>query len=99
MLFDVTSRLSFLFLLSFALLLTALVLMIFGSLWYVRYYGCGLVVPECLEGCRILDLGSGTGRDCFMLSQLVGEKGHLTGIDMTEDQVVQLSFFLSSGKM
>lgn len=53
----------------------------------VRYYGCGLVVPECLEGCRILDLGSGTGRDCYMLSQLVGEKGHVTGIDMTDGQL------------
>ncbi|XP_029949847.1 arsenite methyltransferase isoform X2 [Salarias fasciatus] len=52
-----------------------------------KYYGCGLVVPECLEGCRILDLGSGSGRDCYMLSQLVGEKGHVTGIDMTEDQL------------
>lgn len=52
-----------------------------------RYYGCGLVVPECLEGCRILDLGSGSGRDCYMLSQLVGERGHVTGIDMTEDQL------------
>ncbi|XP_056136667.1 arsenite methyltransferase [Lampris incognitus] len=52
-----------------------------------RYYGCGLVVPESLEGCRILDLGSGSGRDCFMLSQLVGERGHVTGIDMTEDQL------------
>lgn len=52
-----------------------------------RYYGCGLVVPECLEGCRILDLGSGSGRDVYMLSQLVGEKGHVTGIDMTEDQL------------
>ncbi|KAM9315127.1 arsenite methyltransferase [Pholidichthys leucotaenia] len=52
-----------------------------------RYYGCGLVVPECLEGCRILDLGSGSGRDCYMLSQLVGEKGHVTGIDMTEAQL------------
>lgn len=52
-----------------------------------RYYGCGLVVPESLEGCRILDLGSGSGRDCYMLSQLVGEKGHVTGIDMTEDQL------------
>ncbi|KAL6110484.1 as3mt [Pungitius sinensis] len=52
-----------------------------------RYYGCGLVVPECLEGCRVLDLGSGSGRDCYMLSQLVGEKGHVTGIDMTEDQL------------
>lgn len=56
-----------------------------------RYYGCGLVVPECLEGCRILDLGSGSGRDCYMLSQLVGEKGHVTGIDMTEDQVLCIS--------
>ncbi|XP_072319687.1 arsenite methyltransferase [Eucyclogobius newberryi] len=52
-----------------------------------RYYGCGLVVPESLEGCRILDLGSGSGRDCFMLSQLVGHKGHVTGIDMTEEQL------------
>ncbi|KAM7418685.1 hypothetical protein PAMA_016015 [Pampus argenteus] len=52
-----------------------------------RYYGCGLVVPECLEVCRILDLGSGSGRDCYMLSQLVGESGHVTGIDMTEDQL------------
>nr|XP_061791876.1 arsenite methyltransferase-like [Nerophis lumbriciformis] len=52
-----------------------------------RYYGCGLTVPECLEGCRILDLGCGSGRDCYMLSQLVGEAGHVTGIDMTEDQL------------
>ncbi|XP_051982019.1 arsenite methyltransferase [Xyrauchen texanus] len=52
-----------------------------------KYYGCGLVVPECLEGCRVLDLGCGSGRDCYMLSKLVGEKGHITGIDMTEDQL------------
>lgn len=52
-----------------------------------RYYGCGLVVPECLEGCKILDLGSGSGRDCYMLSQLVGEKGHVTGLDMTQEQL------------
>ncbi|XP_018766189.1 arsenite methyltransferase [Serinus canaria] len=52
-----------------------------------RYYGCGLVIPECLRSCRILDLGSGSGRDCYLLSQLVGEQGHVTGIDMTEGQV------------
>ncbi|NXY55948.1 AS3MT methyltransferase, partial [Callaeas wilsoni] len=52
-----------------------------------RYYGCGLVIPECLSSCRILDLGSGSGRDCYLLSQLVGEQGHVTGIDMTESQV------------
>lgn len=56
---------------------------------FLRYYGCGLVVPELLENCRILDLGCGSGRDCYMLSQLVGEKGHVTGIDMTEVQVTQ----------
>lgn len=59
------------------------------SVFILRYYGCGLVVPESLEGCRILDLGSGSGRDCYMLSQLVGENGHVTGIDMTDDQVHQ----------
>ncbi|KAM8924809.1 arsenite methyltransferase [Pelodytes ibericus] len=53
-----------------------------------RYYGCGLVVPECLENCHILDLGSGSGRDCFVLSKLVGEKGRVTGIDMTDEQVL-----------
>ncbi|XP_053439052.1 arsenite methyltransferase isoform X4 [Nycticebus coucang] len=53
----------------------------------LRYYGCGLVIPEHLENCWILDLGSGSGRDCYALSQLVGEKGHITGIDMTNDQV------------
>lgn len=53
----------------------------------LRYYGCGLVLPERLENCWILDLGSGSGRDCYALSQLVGEKGHVTGIDMTEGQV------------
>ncbi|XP_025966115.2 arsenite methyltransferase isoform X2 [Dromaius novaehollandiae] len=52
-----------------------------------RYYGCGLVLPERLESCCVLDLGSGSGRDCYLLSQLVGEKGHVTGIDMTAGQV------------
>ncbi|XP_021253762.1 arsenite methyltransferase isoform X2 [Numida meleagris] len=52
-----------------------------------RYYGCGLAIPECLASCRVLDLGSGSGRDCYVLSQLVGEQGHVTGIDMTKEQV------------
>nr|XP_048294973.1 arsenite methyltransferase isoform X2 [Myodes glareolus] len=59
-----------------------------------RYYGCGLVVPERLENCQILDLGCGSGRDCYMLSQLVGEKGHVTGIDMTKAQVEVAKTFL-----
>jgi SAM-dependent methyltransferase len=52
-----------------------------------RYYGCGLVLPEALEGCRILDLGCGTGRDCYLLAQLTGPNGHVVGVDMTEEQL------------
>jgi len=53
----------------------------------VRYYGCGLVLPEQLKGARILDLGSGAGRDVYALAALVGEKGEVVGVDMTEEQL------------
>ena len=47
-----------------------------------------MILPEVLEEKSILDLGCGAGRDCYMLSKLVGEKGSVTGIDMTEEQVL-----------
>lgn len=53
----------------------------------MRYYGCGLVSPEQLKGMHILDLGSGSGRDCYALAQLVGEQGSVTGVDMTDEQL------------
>ena len=31
-----------------------------------KYYGCGIVVPAALQGCRVLDLGSGSGRDVYI---------------------------------
>ncbi len=52
-----------------------------------RYYGCGLVCPPLLEGCRVLDLGCGTGRDVYALAQLVGKTGEVIGVDMTEGQL------------
>ncbi|NNU14753.1 methyltransferase domain-containing protein [Parvularcula sp. ZS-1/3] len=52
-----------------------------------RYYGCGLVAPECLEGAAILDLGSGSGQDAYVLSQLVGPKGRIVGVDATPEQL------------
>jgi ubiquinone/menaquinone biosynthesis C-methylase UbiE len=52
-----------------------------------KYYGCGLVAPAALEGRRILDLGSGSGRDAFMLAQLVGPEGEIVGVDMTDEQL------------
>lgn len=52
-----------------------------------RYYGCGLIAPEALEGARILDLGCGAGRDVYALSALVGETGKVVGVDMTPAQL------------
>lgn len=52
-----------------------------------RYYGCGLVCPPLLQGCRILDLGCGSGRDVYALAQMAGESGRVLGVDMTEEQL------------
>jgi arsenite methyltransferase len=52
-----------------------------------HYYGCGLVAPDLLEGTRILDLGSGSGQDCYVLAGLVGERGAVVGVDMTDEQL------------
>ncbi|XP_054456360.1 arsenite methyltransferase [Anoplopoma fimbria] len=52
-----------------------------------RFFGCGLPFPAKLEGCRVLDLGSGSGRDCYAFSKLVGPSGHVTGLDMTEELI------------
>lgn len=52
-----------------------------------RYYGCGTPLPPALVGCTVLDLGCGSGRDCYLLSRLVGESGQVIGVDMTEEQL------------
>ena len=52
-----------------------------------HYYGCGLVIPDELEGLTCLDLGCGAGKDVYILSKLVGEKGHVIGVDMTKEQL------------
>jgi len=52
-----------------------------------RYYGCGTPLPPALKGATVLDLGCGTGRDCYLLSRLVGESGRVVGIDMTDEQL------------
>ena len=52
-----------------------------------RFYGCGSPLPPALEGATVLDLGCGSGRDCYLLSRLVGPKGRVIGIDMTPEQL------------
>lgn len=53
----------------------------------MKYYGCGLCIPSQLEGLRVLDLGSGSGRDCYIAAQLVGQEGEVVGVDMTDEQL------------
>ena len=52
-----------------------------------RFYGCGSPLPPALEGKTVLDLGCGTGRDCYLLSKLVGPTGRVIGVDMTPEQL------------
>ena len=51
------------------------------------FYGCGYPIPEAVEGRTVMDLGCGTGRDVFVLAQLVGSAGRVIGVDMTEAQL------------
>ena len=42
----------------------------------------------------MVDFGSGAGRDCYILSKLVGKDGFVTGVDMTEEQVCFMQVFV-----
>jgi ubiquinone/menaquinone biosynthesis C-methylase UbiE len=53
----------------------------------IKYYGCGLTIPTKLNGLKMIDLGSGSGRDCYLASKLVGQDGYVIGIDMTDEQL------------
>jgi len=50
-------------------------------------YGCGDPSKFVEEGDTVLDLGSGTGKICFIASQVVGESGKVIGVDMTDDML------------
>jgi SAM-dependent methyltransferase len=51
--------------------------------------GCGLPTEFALikEGDTVVDLGSGAGNDCFVARSIVGEKGKVIGIDITEKMI------------
>lgn len=53
-----------------------------------KYYGCGAPIPhDDLHGLTVLDLGSGSGVDAFIISYLVGPEGFVHGVDMTPSQI------------
>lgn len=50
-------------------------------------YGCGDPSKWVKPGETVLDLGSGTGKICFIASQVVGPEGQVIGVDMTDDML------------
>ena len=52
-----------------------------------RDYGCGDPSRYLSENETVLDLGSGTGKICFIAAQIVGPKGKVIGVDMTDEML------------
>lgn len=52
-----------------------------------RDYGCGDPSKHLKPGETVLDLGSGTGKICFIAAQVVGPQGKVIGVDMTDDML------------
>ncbi|MBI1903707.1 MAG: methyltransferase domain-containing protein [Planctomycetia bacterium] len=52
-----------------------------------RDYGCGDPTPFVAEGDVILDLGSGAGKLCFILAQVVGPRGRVVGVDCNREML------------
>ncbi len=52
-----------------------------------RDYGCGDPTRPLRPGETVLDLGSGSGKACFIASQVVGPEGHVIGVDMNPEML------------
>ena len=53
--------------------------------------GCGnpLAIASLQHGQTVLDLGSGSGFDCFLAARAVGPTGRVIGVDMTPDMLTK----------
>ncbi|MCA9054691.1 MAG: methyltransferase domain-containing protein [Planctomycetaceae bacterium] len=52
-----------------------------------RDYGCGDPSPFVREGETVLDLGSGGGKLCYILAQVVGSQGRIIGVDCNTEML------------
>ena len=52
-----------------------------------RDYGCGDPSEHVGEGETVLDLGSGGGKICYILSQKVGSCGRVIGVDVNDEML------------
>ncbi len=52
-----------------------------------RDYGCGDPSPYVQAGETVVDLGSGAGKLCYILAQVVGAKGRVIGVDCNPEML------------
>ncbi len=52
-----------------------------------RDYGCGDPSKYVAPGDTVLDLGSGGGKICYIAAQIVGEAGHVVGVDRNDEML------------
>jgi arsenite methyltransferase len=52
-----------------------------------RDYGCGDPSPYVREGDVVLDLGSGGGKLCFIMAQIVGPAGKVVGVEFNDNML------------
>ncbi len=50
-------------------------------------YGCGDPSRHVREGETVVDLGSGAGKICYILSQKVGPEGNVIGVDLNDEML------------
>ncbi|MCA9085769.1 MAG: methyltransferase domain-containing protein [Planctomycetaceae bacterium] len=52
-----------------------------------RDYGCGDPSQHLQPGDRVLDLGSGGGKICYIAAQVVGPDGYVIGVDVNDEML------------
>lgn len=50
-------------------------------------YGCGDPTRYVKAGETVVDLGSGAGKNCYILAQKVGAEGHVIGVDFNDEML------------
>ncbi|NJP11318.1 MAG: methyltransferase domain-containing protein [Leptolyngbyaceae cyanobacterium RU_5_1] len=50
-------------------------------------YGCGDPTRYVAPGETVVDLGSGAGKNCYILAQRVGADGHVIGVDFNDEML------------
>lgn len=58
-------------------------------------YGCGDPTRHVKEGETVVDLGSGAGKNCYILAQKVGVTGKVIGVDFNKEMLALSRKYLS----